>query len=110
MCTLTFCLPVFLCFPRCIHFRASPHAVSAQSVGNSGHPLLPVESEREAKPLARVDNTQPPTCLFIQTELCQRDTLRNWLLNHCEEKSRTKKVALDYFEQVTDVSKYYSDC
>ena len=40
----------------------------------------------------------PPMCLFIQTELCRRDTLRTWLLSNLRE--RRKKTVLSYFEQV----------
>ena len=47
-----------------------------------------------------LDHTPPPTCLFIQTELCLRDTLRVWLLKNCEEKKRTKRMMLEYFQQV----------
>ncbi len=42
----------------------------------------------------------PPTCLFIQTELCKRGTLHTWLHETCEEESQIKSQVLSFFKQV----------
>ncbi len=42
----------------------------------------------------------PPTCLFIQTELCKEATLRTWLHETSKKKNRTKIQVLRFFKQV----------
>ncbi len=39
-----------------------------------------------------------PLCLFIQTQLCRKGTLKDWLLKNMD--NRPKGVVFDYFEQV----------
>lgn len=38
--------------------------------------------------------------LFILTELCEKDTLKQWLKKNTGEKSRNRKLMITYFEQV----------
>lgn len=71
----------------------------SHSIRNDSEPVPPVEPIKNRVPAER-ESKRSPTCLIIQTELCEKDTLRNWLDKNCEEKSRKKKVVLAYFEQV----------
>lgn len=41
----------------------------------------------------------PPTCLFIQTQLCMEHTLRHWLMDNV--RNRLRKNMLNYFDQVS---------
>ena len=43
---------------------------------------------------------EPPTCLFIQTELCREQTLYHWLREHI--RNRPRKTVLNYFDQVSE--------
>ncbi len=40
-----------------------------------------------------------PLCLFIEIQLCRKDTLKDWLLNNSVDRPREK--VFQYFEQVT---------
>ena len=40
----------------------------------------------------------PPMVLMIQTELCEKKTLKNWLSDHIH--NRKKKTVVQFFEQV----------
>ena len=42
---------------------------------------------------------EPPSCLFIQTELCREETLYHWLREHI--RNRPRKTVLNYFDQVS---------
>ncbi|XP_064395058.1 uncharacterized protein LOC135342289 isoform X2 [Halichondria panicea] len=70
------------------------HSQAAQSL------ITETAIDFEAKCLQPSLPLDPPTCLFIQTELCQRDTLRTWLNKNCEEKSRAKSQVLSFFKQI----------
>ena len=47
---------------------------------------------------------EPPTCLFIQMQLCRKDTLKDWLSSNVANRSR--KEAMHFFEQVLDAVQY----
>ena len=40
----------------------------------------------------------PPMVLMIQTELCEKKTLKNWLLDHIYDRKR--RTVVNFFEQV----------
>ena len=40
-------------------------------------------------------------CLFILTELCEKDTLKDWLMKHNGKDSRNRKGVVNFFEQVS---------
>lgn len=58
------------------------------------------ESETGQTNKAPINETkqEQTTCLFIQTELCKRDTLRDWLTDHI--KNRPRKKVLQFIKQV----------
>ncbi|XP_064395080.1 eukaryotic translation initiation factor 2-alpha kinase-like isoform X2 [Halichondria panicea] len=64
--------------------------------GSSQFKILKVATLQPTLPL------DPPTCLFIQTELCKRGTLHTWLHETCEEESRTKSQVLSFFKQILE--------
>ena len=69
----------------------------------SGHSQFKIfkSTALETAKIQPARSQDPPTCLFIQTELCERDTLRNWLNKNCKEKSRNKGQILTFFKQVS---------
>ncbi|XP_064395053.1 probable helicase with zinc finger domain isoform X3 [Halichondria panicea] len=71
-------------------------------------PLLTetIDSNAECPKIQPSLPLNPPTCLFIQTELCERDTLRTWLGKNCEEKSRTRSQVLSFFKQILEALVY----
>ena len=69
--------------------KAAPHT-SAKSLApkeDKNHLTLPVPAVNPA-----------PMVLMIQTELCEKHTLKTWLLNHIH--NRDKKTVLGFFDQV----------
>ena len=40
----------------------------------------------------------PPMVLMIQTELCEKKTLKNWLSDHIHDRKR--RTVVNFFEQV----------
>jgi len=46
----------------------------------------------------------PPTCLFIQTQLCREHTLRHWLMDNI--RNRLRKNMLNYFDQIMEAVVY----
>lgn len=56
------------------------------------------QGSRQATPIGATSYVDRPTCLFIQIELCQKDTLKEWLRNNVQNRER--KVVFKYFVQV----------
>ena len=48
------------------------------------------ETEQTNKRRVSVLKDEQTTCLFIQTELCERDTLRDWLSKYTDNRPRKK--------------------
>lgn len=63
----------------------------------------PPSHSQAVQPLPPALPLDPSTCLFIQTELCELDTLDTWLSKKCKEKSRTKNEVLSFFKQVKEL-------
>ena len=66
-----------------------------------------VEQNLQASPSKRhvppendllVQLLDPPMVLVIQTELCEKKTLKNWLSDHIDD--RKKRTVVNFFEQV----------
>jgi hypothetical protein len=61
--------------------QIKPHAPSAKPEGDLLTQLL-----------------DPPMVLMIQTELCEKKTLKNWLSDHIHDRKR--RTVVNFFEQV----------
>ncbi len=85
-------------------FIALPHAcaliISLSSTGS-------LDSE-ESDPRRKLSSAIPtrPICLFIQTELCEKKTLRDWLTD--DNAERPRKQVLNFSKQVNFYRYMYS--
>ncbi|KAL5471354.1 hypothetical protein EMCRGX_G029461 [Ephydatia muelleri] len=61
------------------------------------------ESQRDSA-LIHAIAMEPPTCLFIQMQLCRKDTLKDWLSSNVA--NRSGREAMHFFEQVLDAVEY----
>ena len=64
------------------------------------------DSQKEAKP--KPDAPVPKLYLFIQMQLCRRETLKDWLNENT--LNRDRKILLDIFDQIVCAVDYIHDC
>lgn len=77
---------------RIDQLHEAPDAAATATNDLIGHQCVSKEVER-------------PLCLFIQTELCEKNTLREWLLNNVENRQR--RMVIKFFEQVCTLCKNF---
>ncbi|KAK3590063.1 hypothetical protein CHS0354_041095 [Potamilus streckersoni] len=64
--------------------------------------------EQEQKVVQRLENFQPKVYVYIQMQLCKRETLKDWL--NANSFSRDLHFVLDIFDQIVSAVEYIHDC
>ncbi|KAL3864427.1 hypothetical protein ACJMK2_006111 [Sinanodonta woodiana] len=78
----------------------SPRSDRASSTKN--------EDEHKEKGVQRLENSQPKVYVYIQMQLCKRETLKDWL--NANSFNRDKHFVLDIFDQIVGAVEYIHDC
>ena len=86
----------------CIHKVLNNFVLSYSDNKEKEENTLTVGQSSPAKLPRRKTNKDlllgPPMVLMIQTELCEKKTLKNWLSDHIHDRKR--KTVINFFEQV----------
>ena len=79
------------CLP---HYRACAE-YSSYTIGSADDPLSPDPHPDDE---GGWSEQELPYCLHMQTQLCNKDSLKDWLKNNVD--NRQKKTVFGFFEQV----------
>ncbi len=83
----------FIHYSACAEFSSYGLPVAGDS------PTVVASDKEEDEEGDEESGSMFPWCLFIQIQLCRRDTLKDWLLSNIDDRPRER--VFQYFEQVT---------